>query len=470
MKRHKIDTSGEKHILVNMIIDTNYLAQIKDICKPHLFETNYARIICGWIWEYYNKTEKSPGKDIQDLYQNKKHEIADEDDLELIADFLGSLNEYYQNTEINNLKYELHKAEDYFKLRSLEDLANKLQNTIATRDIAQGEKFVSEYKRIEKPIGAGINILADSSTIKNAFDFTQEYMFRYPGILGEILGYFCRGDFFAILAQVKTGKSFWLMDLAKYSCLFGFKTLLINLEMTDNQLIRRTWQNLVGQPIKPGMQRMPYFHNAENGKWEVKHKDKIYDGLDLSKVEYEQKKIRKQVRTGELRQKTFPSGYADLNVLESYISNLEYYEGFIPDTIIIDYADIIKQNGRDYRHGLNEIWVRLRGWAQDRNCFVATASQTNKSAFSRDAKSADVAEDMRKLATVTKMMSLNQVQEEKNDGILRIEPLLCRDGKVDGRQIVVLENRDIGRPMLNSRIKNDVTQYIKNGGNYVLKT
>jgi len=148
-----------------------------------------------------------------------------------------------------------------------------------------------------------------------------------------------------------------------------------------------------------------------------------------------------------------------MDTLDVCLSNLEYYENFTPDVIVIDYADIIKGRIRDYRQQLNEIWIRLRGWAQEKNCLVVTASQTSKQAFTRDARMGDVAEDMRKLATVTKMIALNQTKSEKEAGALRIEPLLYRDGRLNGQQICVLESRDIGRVYLDSRLKKDVIDY-----------
>lgn len=459
MKRTKIDLSEEKHILTNMITNTAFLKQIKDICKTSLFETTYARVVSNWIWEYYGKTDRAPGKDIQDLYLRKRSEIEDEEDLELIADFLHTLNEYYQQAEINNIQYEVHKAESYFKLRSLEELSQKIGRAVTSKDATSGERLVSEYKRIEKPSGEGVDLFNDAGSIKLAFDFTEEHLFKYPGALGEQLGYFSRGDFFAILAPVKRGKTFYLWDIARYASLYGFKALFISLEMTQNQMVRRAWQSYVGEPFKACTVEIPEFREGNHkDKWRISRRKQVFEGIDLDEIEAKQELYRKQAK-GEIRLQSYPAGFADMETLEACITNLEYYDGFVPDVIVIDYADIIKGRNRDYRQQLNEIWVRLRGWAQERNCLIVTASQTSKQALSRDAKAGDVAEDMRKLATVTKMMALNQNEKEKSLGVMRIEPLLYRDGRLTGKQICVLENRDISRVYLDSRMVSEVEDY-----------
>ena len=58
---------------------------------------------------------------------------------------------------------------------------------------------------------------------------------------------------------------------------------------------------------------------------------------------------------GAIRLETFSAGQADINTLETSLANLEYYDNFVPDVIVIDYADIIKGSKNDYRHNLNEI-------------------------------------------------------------------------------------------------------------------
>ena len=276
-------------------------------------------------------------------------------------------------------------------------------------------------------------------------------------MLGKELGHFCRGDFFAVLAPVKRGKSFWLWDIAHRGCLNGLNVIFFSLEMTYNQVVRRAWQSIVAQPIQEKEVKIPYFEEIDK-KYEIKYREEKRKGIDIEKIEQEQKKLMMYSR-GNLRIEVFPAGSATMDTLDVCLSNLEYYENFTPDVIVIDYADIIKGRIRDYRQQLNEIWIRLRGWAQEKNCLVVTASQTSKQAFTRDARMGDVAEDMRKLATVTKMIALNQTKSEKEAGALRIEPLLYRDGRLNGQQICVLESRDIGRVYLDSRLKKDVIDY-----------
>jgi replicative DNA helicase len=60
---------------------------------------------------------------------------------------------------------------------------------------------------------------------------------------------------------------------------------------------------------------------------------------------------------------------------------------FIPDMIIVDYADLIKPAGssrEEKRHQLEEIYEELRGISQEVGCPIWTASQTNRSGLNAE--------------------------------------------------------------------------------------
>jgi hypothetical protein len=457
MKRTKIDLNEEKQILINMITNTSFLRQLKGIAIPGFFQTSYAKIVAGWVWEYWDKTEQAPRKDIQDLYLRYRTQIADEEDLELVANFLKNLSNEY---ELNNITYAVKNAIHYFKLRSLEQIRDKLTNAIIDKNSEIGEKIIADYTRVEKPHGTGVDLFKDTAEIRDAYENQEEFLFSFPGALGGALGSFCRGDFFAILGAMKRGKSYWMWYTGRRAALMGYKVIHFSLEMTRHQMVRRAWQSFVGEPIKATTITLPEFIETDEGLWEIHHRKIKKKGVNLNNIEKEQKRYRKELRTGEMKMEIFPSYSTSLSTIKVCLDNLEYYDRFIPDVIVIDYADILLPESRgDYRHQLNSIWAPLRGWAQDRNCLVVTGSQTTRKGLKKDAEGDDVAEDVRKLAHVTKMISLNQNDEEAQKGIMRIKPLLNRDGKLSREQIIVLENREIGRIYLDSRKKSEVIGY-----------
>lgn len=462
--RQKIDLSEERRILSYMITSTHFLKKIKDIAKPNLFQSSFSRTVAQWIWEYYDYTKEAPEKSIEDIYLKKEKEIRSEEEKELIFKFLQKLNTDWQKMQIKNVEYTTKNALDYFKLRSLEQLQYNLEDCVKNHDAGLGEKLISEYRRVEHIFGKGVDLLRDRSAIAQAFNKESEYLFSYPGQLGECISPFMRGDFFAIMGAMKRGKTHYLWYTAYRALMIGFKVLFISLEMNEQQMLRRMWQTMVGQPVKNQPIKMPYF--CEGGKREllkIEQKTKQIRAIDLSKIAEKQKFYRKSLRTGELKLINYPSYGVSVKDIEQELANLEYYENYIPDVLVIDYADILRPiNERvDYRHQLDTTWKALRGIAQEKSILVVTGSQTGRQGMKRDVDATDVAEDVRKLAHVTKMISLNQNELEKEDGVMRIKVVVQREGKQFGDQIIVLQCYDIGRPYIDSRKSNevDLTRY-----------
>lgn len=135
---------------------------------------------------------------------------------------------------------------------------------------------------------------------------------------------------------------------------------------------------------------------------------------------------------------------------------LEEQEGFKPDVILIDYADLLATEvyarRLEYRHQINASWMAMRKLSQVRNCALITASQAKLGARIKGyVDQTDTSEDKRKLAHVTAMLALSQVPDEKRSGVLRVSNIAMRDGEFDKeKHAVVLQCLALGKPYLTS--------------------
>jgi hypothetical protein len=130
-------------------------------------------------------------------------------------------------------------------------------------------------------------------------------------------------------------------------------------------------------------------------------------------------------------------------------------DGFIPDVIVIDYADLlVPEKFQEFRHGQNEIWKNLRALSQQRHALVITATQADAKAYEKDLlRMSNFSEDKRKFAHVTALYGLNQDKHgrEKKLGVMRINELVKREGEFDSTSTVtVLQNLNLGRPYIDS--------------------
>jgi hypothetical protein len=454
----KPSNDAERRFIINLITDDRFCKEIIPLINKKYFSSIYAREISSWVIEYYQQFLRAPKKDIQDIYYSKKSSIEDEETVDLLKKFLSSISKEYSESNINNIDYEIKNAIKFLKLRSLELLKNSISDSIDDKEPTKGEAALANFKRVEKPLGQGVSLLHDSQKVIDAFMDEDEVMFQFPGALGQVAGKMCRGDFVSFLAPMKRGKTWYLWYVAETALYHHHKIIFFTLEMTENQIIKRSWRSLVGQPKYKSTITIPYFEK-EGNKSIILSKEEEREGLDPSKIEDLQKRFRRKFRKGDVRIISLPTKSASVSDLNVHLDNMEYYENFIPDVIIIDYADILiaeKSFKGEYRHQLDNIWSSLRKMAQERNCLVVTASQTEKGTFKKDVDEASAAEDIRKIAHITSGLALNQTREEKKRGILRISQVVAREEPGAFDQAVVLQCLDIGRPCIDSRLKNDV--------------
>lgn len=470
MKSKEVDASIERQIIMYSIVSTRFLRDISIVLKPEYMESSYARIVLKWVLEYYNEYREAPKKHIQELYQKNSFQISDEEDTELIAEFLLRLSNEYKDGEISeekeNIDFIIKNAIIYLKLQSVKRLKDSLEVCLLNKDAVKAEQAIANFRRLETPRDKGVSMFEDTVEVTTAFLEEEDTLFKFPGVLGDEIGTFSRGDLIAYLAAAKRGKSWWEWYTAQMATYHGFRAVFFNLEMTKNQVVRRAWTSLTGMPRRKSENQVkrtievPYFtREGEEGPWSIEVKEKEYPTIDLSKVAAKQKAFRRQFRSGNIRVFSFPAYSATVNDIKAHLDNLYYYDEFAPDVIVIDYADLIVPSSNyrgEYRQQLDEIWKSLRRIAQERNALVVTASQAGRAAFDADAAEKDIAEDIRKIAHVSKLISINQTKAERDLGVVRIQQLVERDDKIGGRKVVVLQCLDLGQVCLDSRLQKDV--------------
>jgi replicative DNA helicase len=91
------------------------------------------------------------------------------------------------------------------------------------------------------------------------------------------------------------------------------------------------------------------------------------------------KKYYEENRLGRLFIKEYPTNTASVYTLKSHIERLSL-KGFVPDMILIDYADIMRSTRQfdSLRHELKLVYEELRGMAMELGVPIWTASQSNK--------------------------------------------------------------------------------------------
>lgn len=457
MKREKLNTLNERDLLIGLITSEKFCREICPILKTRLLEVEYSRIVAGWIKDFYQNFKKAPEKDIMKIYRAHIEEISDEDLQENILTFIEKVCKDYENIKNFNHDYVLEQSILYLKGRSLKNLSEDIDSYLVTGEITKAEHLITKYKSVEKNSGKAVSLLFNKEAVINSFTQDNELLFTFPGAYGKVVGDLHREDFVSYLAPMKRGKTFALIDAGVVGIQNSLKVLHVSAEMSENQVLRRYWTALSGQLNKDKDDINYSYFEKNNDKWEIKQKTISRKAVSIEEIEKKQKHFRRLFRGGDIRVLATPAYSWTVERLDAEIDKLVEQEGFIPDVIIVDYADIMAPSEKgDYRNQLDGIWKRLRGMAQKRKAVVFTASQSGRASIDKNVDSKDIAEDIRKLAHITSMVSLNQSPAEKKAGILRLKQLAVREGEQEFREAVCTQCLTIGRIVTDSHFDDEV--------------
>lgn len=495
----------EKQILSGLVLSTEFLLRVSPICDEGLFSTAQAAQVARAAIDFGRRYQRAPGSSIRDLVAEQMQH-ANDDDLELMELLLDRM-------ELEELgvhwEYLSERAEGFFAKRKLERIRRELSTALLNGDVTEAENVVASYAGVRTARHDVVDVFRDEAAIAEAFAPREasDVLLRLPGDLGEAVGDLERGMLISILAPMKRGKSWWLQELAYRGLSANLRVLVVDLEMTAKQRLRRVYQRITARPKleahdEPGKEKrvlIPVWDCARNqeGTCRLPHRrgtvslmqdgampkfgehDPDYTPCDVCRARPELRReftpatwwqetlrvpvddraalrkakalLRSRVRGGGLKITSIPTGSGSVRDLEALLANLEHYEGWVPDIIVTDYADLFAANtsSAEHRHQIYDIWVGHKRIAQKYGALVVTASQSNTARSGKRIGQGDWAEDIRKLALIDVGISLDQTPEEKRKGLMRVGVIAHRHKEQDIlAPVLVRQQLAIGNPLL----------------------
>lgn len=236
-----------------------------------------------------------------------------------------------------------------------------------------------------------------------------------------------------IVGATGRGKSVFLSHIAKTAVLLGKKVVYYTLEL-DEDVIGMRFDSTFTQ-IRPQELKQKYEESFEK----------------LSKLT--------QKYANSLWIKEYPAKKASVNTLIAHYKML-CDNGFVPDVVIVDYLDLLSSERQysELRFELDYITQRLRGFAQEYDTRVWTATQTSRAGYNAETPDGThISEAFSKMFTVDVCLIMAQTADEQEDEILRIRVEKNRNGKV-GRVVEI--TTDYGfMTFYRNTIKKEETQH-----------
>lgn len=425
MKVLDVDISMERQILTGLIVSTNFINIARPSVEVKLFDTAAARKVGTWVLQYYDIYKKAPGDTMERIYQEKSVSLS-KAEADWIAEFLDELSDQYDKDKFN-AHYLLDQMSVYFKKQRLYKAAEDTQELIENNRLEDAEEAWA--KGIISDAGGqdlGINPF-DPDTIRKLLKPESRLELKF-GIDGfdKLAGPMKSEWLVMFMGPMKRGKTQMLTHLAVHSTWVGYNTVFISLEGGYGDNASRFWQNV--------------------GSLSYKNLNKYA----VRKV----KKFMKQAK-GNLQLKSFPSYSAGAEDIRRYLDSLEAAEGFQPHVLIVDYLGAMSEpkgkHGRDvYDHNSKQ----LKGLSEERKMIVISAHQGSRATLEKmNMHPMDIPEDIRVLANVDALYGLNQDEEEKEEGVIRLSVLMHRFRKFSRmKQVRVEQNLDRGIFHLSNRI------------------
>jgi len=209
---------------------------------------------------------------------------------------------------------------------------------------------------------------------------TLDENLMYKGVTG--------GELAVVIAPPSGGKSALLVNFAFNALQAGFNVLYLTFELHPNFIYNRIVQRLLN-----------------------KTSDEIVISKDetIREIERWKKSVSKNLVIKGMRKKKYT--IADIS---RYVNN-KIKEGFKPDVIFVDYADIITASAiKEKRHEIGEIYKGLWNIAQELDLPLWTASQTNREGIGKATIDIDnLSEDISKAFTSDLIISLCQTMEDR---------------------------------------------------------
>jgi len=395
-------------VIQSLLIDTKFFERIFDILELSFFDSKPHETIYKKIQEYFEKYKTPPTLD------NLEVSLSQFECDEIMKMQIHEIIKTIKKSAVNDTKF--------IKDEAIKFCRNQKMKTALYTSIDCWEK--GKYDDIYKIVGEALKAGEESNIGHNYWeDFALEnrinLMKRMPiptGLvhLDELLnGGLSKGELGVVISGPGFGKSWILCTIAKNAVQQKLKVIHYTLELYEHQVGLRydTMFTGIAQEDIPNMS-------------------------DVVKM-----KLKKLNIKDNLMIKFYPTKKATINHLKLHINKMHQI-GFVPDELIIDYADLLKpaQKYDQKRFELEGIYEDLRGLAGELKIPIWTASQVNRSGANNDIISLEsISESFAKAAVSDVIITLSRKMEDRMKNTGRLFIAKNRAGK-DGIVIPIIMN------------------------------
>jgi hypothetical protein len=453
----KIDAGAERRVITAMIVSDSVCGRLASRWGGEMFSSRWANLVAGWCVKFHADYGTAPGAAVVGLFQTWAGGQGDSDTVALVEKFVAGLSEDYEAAAADvNPDYVVDVAGELWNRVRLSKLADDIQGHLAGGDIAAATSGVVGWSQVEVGHGTGIDVLNDQAAIRDAFEQKSEPLLTYPGDCGKFFGdVFERDAFVGFMGATGRGKTWWLLDVAWRAMVQRRRVAFFEVgDMSQAQLLRRLMVRATKRPLRARRVAYPVGLELDGAEAVPDHEHRTYDeDLDWRTAWDAVQRRGKRLTEPLLRLSVHAN--SSINVA-GVVGVLDVWEreGWVPDIIVIDYADILAppQGVQDTRDQINGTWKALRSLSQQNHTCVVTATQSDAASYTANTMSrGNFSDDRRKLDHVTAMIGINATAEEQELGVQRLNFVKRREDEYTERRCChVAGSFALGNPAIRS--------------------
>jgi len=377
-----------------ILSDRIFCDQIEEVLDVNFFELKYLRVFIDKIFQYKKKYEMHPTK--KAIASILRTEVEENDAVK------KQVRDYFARicvTEASDVDYIKDTSLDFCKKQKLKEAMVKSVELLQS----------SSFDEIASVIDSALKLGLDNNfghDYKKDFEARYEFKARNPITTGwKVIDDVCRdglgrGELGVVIAPTGAGKSMVLAHLGATAVKENKNVIHYTLELSEASVGHRYDSCLSGVSLSELF----------------KYKDEVFaECQDIA---------------GNLIIKEYPTKSASVNTIRAHLEKIKKSDQKI-DMIIIDYADLLKSgsNFREKRHDLESIYESLRAIAQEFECPVWTASQTNRSGLNAEVVTMEsISEAFNKCFVADFIFSLSRTIKDKNSNTGRVFLAKNRNG------------------------------------------
>lgn len=427
---NRLSGAMQENVLVLLVFDEKHAKIARGSLTVQHFESSVIREVAGIALDFLDQFGRPVGDHLPDHLEH----ILKGDDERKANSYRALLENLFGAREGLNGAYVLSQLHKFVRQQTIKSAVRKVVECMEDGRIDDAE--VEMQKGLNSgavSFEPGIDLANPDQALTFLDDSEKPFLMGVAALDRYGVGP-ARKTLFMLNGAMGKGKSWGLGHIGKFALLQRLNVVHLTLEMSAEKTVQRYLQSMFSISKSESNVKVSRFNKTFDGSFQsiefdtlqpVTLHDPNIRAILKSRIE------RRLAKRAAFKVKKFASGQLTMPALRAYLDSLERFEGLMPDMLIIDYAELMQLGTGDSKRGsIGQLFVDLRGLADERNMAVVTASQVNRVGIGKMVSDeTDLAEDISKGFTVDTMVTFNQTDMEYKAGLARLFVAKNRDGE-----------------------------------------